>query len=280
MQKVDLFGKDIVTVQFSDIMDVAKFIDENRNKQNWRVVRKGCSDWDNNCNFDKAYNQMVYGYKYEQKLMDELADFRDENVLDMGWLSMDIEGSAYDMGAVVQGVPECCIAETAVEEKKHLRLVASVGFSAGMESKYIVNRGVAIADLAGSLMLKGYVVDLDFLMEDNPNHSHLPKVVFFVRVPQSGLCASTIAFLTSSQFLRKICIGVSDFILGVDVNGSATGFKTEEVMKWCKENALYFEDGYDIDDNAQMREMYKTPAKSRETVKRLYDEWLKSKGGN
>lgn len=279
MEKLDIFGN-AITVQFSDIMDVAKFIDENRHKQNWRVCRKESSDWDNNCDFDKAYNQMVYGYKYSQKLMDNLSDFRDADELGLGGLSMDVEGSAYDMGAVVQGVPECCIADTAVEEKKHLRLVASVGFNSGMESEYIVNRGVAIADLAGSLMLKGYIVDLDFLMQYNPNAGYLPSVVFFVRVPQSAICASTIAFLTSSQFLRKICIGVSDFILEHDVNGSATGFKSDKVLEWCKDKSLYFEDGYDIDDNSQIREMYATPEKSRETVKGIYEEWVKKKGWN
>ena len=278
MEYLNIFGNDIKTVQFADIMDMAKFIDENRGKQKWRVLEKDANSWNNNCDFDKAYNQMVYGYKYNQNLMDNLADFTDEDMLDIGGLSMDVEGSAYDMGAVVQGVPECCIADTAVEEKKHLRLVASVGFNSGVDSEYIINRGVAIADLAASLMLKGYVVDLDFLMQYNPTWSgSCGSAIFFIRIPPGGFCASTIAFLTSAQFLRKICIGVCDFILQKDIDGHATGIKSKKVLDWCKKNSLYSEDGYDIDNNSTVREMYRTPQKARETVKDIYDNWLKNK---
>ena len=275
MQYLDLFPE-TTTVQFDSVTDMANFITESRRKKNWRILRHDANDWNNNCDFDKAYDQMVFGYKdFSQEMVDDLNDFTDSEVLDRGGLSMDVEGSAYDMGAVLSGIPECCISDTSIEEKKHLRLVVSVGFSAGVDSKYILNRGVAIANLAGTLMMKGYVVDLDFLMQYN-SYGH-GKSVFFVRVPASNLCASTISFFASPQFLRKICIGVSDFILDRDINGNATGFKSSEVLSWCRKNSLYFDDGYDIDDNDQIEEMYRTPDIARKSVLEQYNNWLKSK---
>ena len=150
MQFLDIFPG-TKTVQFDSVTDMAKYITERRTQGNWTILTEDeSSDWNNNCTFDMAYDQMVYGYHdFTQQVVDDLGDFTDSEVLDRGGLSMDVEGSDYDMGAVLSGIPECCISDTIIEEKKHLRLVVSVGFSCNIDSKYILNRGVAIANLAG-----------------------------------------------------------------------------------------------------------------------------------
>lgn len=275
MKWIDTFGEDYKVVQFDSITDMAKFITENRDKRDWQILKSASGVFCNNCTFDEAYNQMVYGYNCNQQVMDSVTDFFDMDFYGGSNLIMDVEGSAYDIGSVVQDIPECCISDTTVEGKKYLRLVASVGFNSSVKSEHIINRGLAIAGLASSLLLKGYVVDLDFMMEYNPNLGK--KAIFFLRVPTGLASSSMIAFFNSPQFLRKICIGVADFILEEDINGNATGIKDKKILDWFRKNSLYFEDGYDINDNTLVEMMYKTPEKSKETIKKLFYNWLENK---
>ena len=270
MHELNLFPE-WKTVQFDSFSDLGSFIGERKGKRRWSIIQQDSSDWNNNVSFDKAIKQMLYGYDFDQRLVEGLKDFTDEDVIDRGGLNMDVEGSVYDMGAVIQGVPECCISDTRVEEKKHVRLVCSCGFSWSVDSDHILNRSIAVANLIGTLMTKGYVVDLDFI--DVYNAHSRGKSVFFVRIPTGSFCASTIAFLNSPQFLRRITIAVNDFILDYDICGDADGFKSEDILNWCKKNTLYFEDGYDM-GNDNVKKLYGTLEKAEETINKLYNEWL------
>lgn len=276
MKYLDNFGSDVVAVQFDSFTDMAGFITEKRKEYGYfSILRSNRSSWNNYCDFDDTYKQMLYGYTdFNQEMIEGLREFTDAGLMARGGLCMDTEGYSYDMGAVVQGIPECCISDNDIEEKKHIRVVASVGFNSSTDSRYIINRGVAIANLVGTLMLKGYVVDLDFVMAYNPTNESFKKCIFFLRIPTGTFCASTIAFVTSTQFLRLMCIGVCDFILGKNIDGHATGYKTQEVLDWCKNNSLYFEDGYEIGLNSLVRTMYETPEKAQKSINNAFNYWL------
>lgn len=272
MHELNLF-ENCKTIQFDSLSDIGNYIEKRKNARNWSSVRKSASSFNNYTDFDEAVKQMLFGYKFDERLIEGLNDFRDSETLDTGGLSMDVEGSVYDMGAVVQGVPECCISDTRIEGKKHLRLVCSVGFNCGSDSEHILNRSIAIANLIGTLLIKGYVVDLDFLMMYDAYSAG--KALFFVKIPNGSFCASTIAFLNSPQFLRTICVAVSDFILDKDIDGEANCRKSEEILQWCRNNSLYFPDWYDGYDD--MEELYGTVEKAEKTINSIYEKWVKSK---
>lgn len=275
MLYLDIFGKDYKTVQFDGISDIASFILKCKDKKKWRILEGEGWDFNNNCTFEEAFKQMVYGYKCDAKAVENISEFFDMDYYGGSSPVMDVEGSSYDIGSVIQDIPECCIADSSLESKKHIRFVVSVGFNSSIESKYILNRGLAITGLALNLMFRGYAIDLDFLMEYN---TYTKKTsVFFLRMPVGTFDYSLIAFLNSPQFLRRICIGVSDFILDEDINGNATGVKSYQVLKWCKENSLYFEDGYDVNNNKLIKEMYETPQKAIESIRKQYKKWVESK---
>jgi len=70
-------------------------------------------------------------------------------------LSMDVTGLGFDMGLVMQGVPECWITQAPSKEPKVVRIGVNTSCSAGIDHKIIINRGIGITALIQVLEASG-----------------------------------------------------------------------------------------------------------------------------
>lgn len=276
----DLF-ENCKTIEFMNMNDIYRYLKGSDRLNDFTVSKESASSFNNYTSFNDAVGQLLTGYDdYTKKIIDGIKCASDEEVETFG-VNFDVCGSLYDMGAVVEGVPECCISDFAPASKKCIRIVLSNAYSSGIEAKYILNRGIAITNLIFSLLSQGYVLDLKYCFYYQPNCCSTSSM-FFMNIPTDNLCIATIAYLMTPQFFRMIGVAVSDVNLNKNVNGYAKSFKPRDVLKQLRNESVYFSDGYDDKyfSNAEMKVRYDTVEKANETVLNFFNEYKIKKEKN
>ena len=76
-------------------------------------------------------------------------------------LQYDCCGAAFDVGAIVQGVPEAWVRPEPQQVKKEIRLLTNLSASSGVGTHALQTRGIAVAALALALQAKGHPVTID-----------------------------------------------------------------------------------------------------------------------
>lgn len=273
--------KDCKTIEFLNMNDIYQFLKSSEKLPSFDIYKERASDFNGGFDLKGAMTQLITGYdKYTQKIIDGLKNISEEETECFG-LNMDVCGSSYEMGSVVEGVPECCISDYAPSSKKCLKIVLSNVFSSSIDAKYILNRGIAITNLICSLIAQGYVLDLKYCFYYKPN-SYKTSSMFFMNIPTDNLCLATVAFLMTPQFMRLIGIAVSDVNLGKDICGYAKSIKDNEIINYLKDNSVYFLDGYDenIYDNCTMKLKYGDVEKATKTVSEYFNNYKIKKKNN
>ena len=104
----------LITKTFDNLYEYREFAEKCAKEENYSIVSRvkreaGRNDFYGNLKFEDTIEAMKYGIKdYTSYFLENIADTTSEEYGGQG-IFMDIEGFAYDMGAVVSGEPECCI---------------------------------------------------------------------------------------------------------------------------------------------------------------------------
>ncbi len=150
---------------------------------------------------DQTIDGMNYGFKkntdYFLEVIEDTKSFKD----DANLMYMDIEGFSYDMGAVVSGVPECCINTGLPAPTPCFKIFVDITFNWTYSAKQIMNRGIAITCLIENLILNGYIVDLYVMDFNRQSDIH---TMYTVKVDTQNLSIANIAFMSSPEYFRKI----------------------------------------------------------------------------
>jgi len=266
---------------FGSIIELQDYIEKKEKKTSWRVIEdnKYPRDWTGGFSYNQAKQQIITGdQKYTQKFIDGLSVVTSEETSNTQF-GFDVEGDSYDIGSVVEGVPECCIRQTFPEDKKYVRVIAALGFRDGTKEQAIINRGVAITHLVSTLMMQGYIVDFSVCMyctrREEGQHGG-----FILDLPRNMISVSSIAYVCSIQFFRIISLLVCDMINDRDWHGHCQGFKPHEFLEWARENAFYIEDDYDYDFEKDVSDYCRTPELAMSYVKEKYNNFCEKKKKN
>ena len=116
-------------------------------------------EWDLNTPFEKAAELAEFGWR------EHIADVeaylhKVKDVLRESWgTELDVCGEAVDIGAFLEGVPECMLSFS-VPQTKAVRIVAAITARCDADAPRLLNRGIAIAAAVYALQCTGTPVSL------------------------------------------------------------------------------------------------------------------------
>lgn len=247
-------------------------------------VSKEGGSWFGGVNYSQAMNNLIFGNKdTTQKFLDGLNDSRKE-VDTYNNIFLDTEGFAYDMGAVVEGDPNCCLNSIGEAPKKTINIGFPFSYHCGNKSDVIAWRGMAVTNLIYTLMNKGYIVNVKILgcykpqidIKFDGDSEHYYRSFFDMDLPVENLCIGTIAFYCSVEFFRIIMIlAQSMFCEQPTYNGYGKG--TRDIDDFY---SIYGKDMFIIPDGYMSDEMEKLTSQQHadSVVTRLFNEYCEKEG--
>lgn len=165
--------------------------------------------WNGTYSLDETVEGMRFGFqKSTDYFLDNIKEIRSQETTGKGTY-LDYEGFAYDMGSVVEGIPECCLNAELPAIKPCIKIMVDIAFDAWCGPDKLNNRGIAIANLINTLIINGFIIDLYFMRY---NHQNDMDIMFTVKVNTEVLPISTIAFMSSADFFRKIGFMTTDLV--------------------------------------------------------------------
>ena len=209
-ERIEKFGLDTYPTQyFESFNDIINHIESTPDLKSYTMYHKpktsprearfmGTSD------FEESMTHLKYGKaEITTRYLDKLKSLKNENGSENTGFFMDIEGCAYDMGAVVAGEPECCINQGAPSLHPHLTIYIDTGYNGDATQTVIDYRGIAIYHLLTNLIAKGYILDIYFVHYIDVNCG-AEKVAQKFKIPTENLVVSQIAFCGTCEFFRAI----------------------------------------------------------------------------
>ena len=196
--------------------------------------------------FDDILSRLKFGdEKMTTRYLDTLENLKDNSSIDISTFCMDIEGVAYDMGAVVAGEPECCINMGAPDTKPYLKIFIDTGYCGAVRPQVITNRGVAIFQLISNLIAKGYILDIyiiHYITVSKSGHQHYAQLI---KLSTEYLVTSQIAFGGTCEFFRIVtwlltAIQIKDKYY----TGNGRSMPDKKVIEEFKKEGLYIPSGY------------------------------------
>ena len=129
-------------------------------------------------------------------------------------IEYDTAGDYIDMGAYLEGVPECFGKITSAEgPKESVRIVASITASSIVHEDHIKNRGAAICALIDQLR-KTHFVSLDITVSSRGIMGKNLRTIFHVDM-QNDYSRDLIAFyLAHPGMLRRVWFAIAEIALG------------------------------------------------------------------
>lgn len=234
-------------IDFDNMAEVADYIEKQKNLEDYSITKESelapNSYFYGISKFDGLIDRMRFGdakitAKYIDKL--ETVNMEYETYENIGF---DIEGFAYDMGAVVSGEPECCLNTGFPDVKPHLNIYIDTGYCGSVNPDIIANRGVAILQLLNSLLSMGYILDIWIIHFIRTNNGQ-----FFsqrIKLSTEYLTIAQLAFCGTCEFFRVI----TWLLTAIQKNdkyytGSGKSEPEEAVIREMKKEGLYIPSGY------------------------------------
>ena len=256
-------------ITFFNNTDVVKYLENNGEKvKASEFYTRKASDFTNYKTYAQAFEGLKYGDKnYNNVFLDSLKDSEEGG--DAPAYVYDVTGLFYDMGAVVEGLPENSFNLTDTPEgNKNLKIYIDIAFSAGVDNKNLLNRGVAIFNLLNTLTIKGYILDVNFIC-NTFNRVNDKQYNFTFKLPENEINIATIAHYTSPEFFRVI-----NFVL-LDINGSDPSFsRGKNTSDYA--DGLFISAGYtptgDVDHKAI--NAVKTPEGAKKYIIDIFNNYI------
>ncbi len=162
--------------------------------------------------YEEAKEYLLHGKKdYSKEYNDMLNDIEyDECTCENEYRYTD-NGLFYDMGSVVEGLPENMLINEIDTNKKEYNIIIDIMYGCQISNNIINNRGKAIFKLLYTLISKNYNINIQFkgLSLEYKTRKNIKKAIEIVyNLPKNELNIPTIAFLCSSEFYRGIHLAI------------------------------------------------------------------------
>lgn len=244
-----LYNMDGYTVQeFDNLLHMWDFMKQNLDTySNCAVKRNWNESWINPSGKrpDDVIDMLVYGNDSVTQEFMELINTPDTTTDSMSGVRMDIQGCGYDMGAVVSGEPECCIAMDNPNVKECVDIYIDIGYPGNTKASVIAYRGVAIYKLINTLLTQGYIVTIHMCRYAKYDCGR-SKIATVLTLPTSDLSVSQIAFVSSVEYFRMLSWQLEEMLLdNYNTGGECNSGTPEEIIKKIKQDkGLFIPGGY------------------------------------
>lgn len=193
-------------LNFENLIDIVDYIKSRPNLNDYNFVQRinsgESAKFLGTNSLDKTLERLKYGNEtVTTKYLENIKDLKSENGDDGQGYFMDIQGVAYDMGAVVAGEPECCINTGAPNPRPYLKILIDTGYCGSVDQNTIDNRGIAIYQLINNLIAKNYILDVEFI--HYIDMGGIPYAQRF-KISLENLVISQIAFFGTCEFFRAV----------------------------------------------------------------------------
>ena len=240
-------GKKYPTIDFESMYDVAKYLENTKDLDEYSLTHTSVLSEQRSffgvSKFDGLLDRLKYGDTETTKYYLENLKKANEDGEEINNIHMDIEGFAYDMGAVVSGEPECCVNSGHPTVKPHLNIYIDTGYCGAVAPEIIANRGIAIYQLVSSLLSKGYLLDIWIIhyIDCSSGGRYCQRI----KLSTEYLTVSQLAFAGKCEFFRVItwlltAIQKKD----KDYQGSGKSEPAREVVEKLKKDGLFIPSGY------------------------------------
>lgn len=258
---------------FNSMSEIADYLEGIEDLNNYDLT-KDCVLREQACffgigSFKEIPDRLKYGdQKVTTIYIDKLKQLKSEGEQNTG-INMDIEGFAYDMGAVVSGEPECCLNSGYPETKPHLNIYIDIGYNGSVSPDTIANRGVAILQLISNLISQGYLLDIWIIHYIDTINGE--RCCQRVKLSTEFLTISQLAFAGKCEFFRV----VTWLLTAIQVKrrgytGSGRSMPSSDVLSELKKDGLYIPSGY-----TDGRFNHCSIKQALEYITEIYNEYVK-----
>lgn len=238
------------SVTFSELVNLASRDSSSsmvRSSRDDRLGFRGSSSFEEA--LDWARNGWAPGRSAVLELVDKFVDRISADVI-KEVDSFDVAGDELDVGAFLDGAPECFVASwdaDGLRERLPIRIAFNPGVNCGITTEAIVKRGAAIAALVELLEIAGFSVDLvaDHFCS-NYGSTHRFHVAIELKQAGAGLDGDRLAFaLVCPSFLRRLIFGFQE--MESDTVRQRMGFYTGGAYGHQEDNPAMLEPGSGVD---------------------------------
>ena len=240
-------GKRYPTQDFDNMFEVAKYLENIQDLNSYSLTKSYVlqeqSDFYGISKFDGVLDRLKYGDEGTTKEYLEKLNKAQEDGEEINNIHMDVEGFAYDMGAVVCGEPECCVNSGHPTVKPHLNIYIDTGYCGGVSPHIIANRGIAIYQLVTNLLAKGYLLDIWVVhyIDCSSGGSFCQRI----KLPTEYLTVSQLAFAGKCEFFRVVTWLLTAIQKKQHAyTGSGKSMPSRDVVEELKKDGLFIPSGY------------------------------------
>lgn len=267
--------KELKTKVFNSLNEQKEFIKEyiKKGKHVVSMIKrheKNQKDFYGKNSLEETLKGFDYGFQGNTEyFLENLSDTSNGEYTD-NCIRMDIEGCAYDMGAVIAGEPECCINMQTRGIGKRIEINIDLSFHCGFTAEEINNRGIAIVRLINTLLAKGYIVDLYVYCYNNQDDM---DVYYKTKISTETLTISTVAFISSVEFFRKIDWITTEVLRGKPSEDGlgCSRYSSSEVQNKITKSGLCIPGGYQGCNHDNVRSV----EAATKWVQKLYEDYCK-----
>lgn len=239
----------IKCVEFDGLIDQINYIKEhiNNNIFNCQEELDIKDNFHGKHSLKETLEGMMYGFKDSTDyFLNTVVELNEEDYNNNG-LYMDVEGFAYDMANVVNGIPECCLNSGCIDISPYIKIMIDISFPCMYTAQQIYNRGIAITNLINTLLLNNCIVDL-YIMRYN--HQYDQDIMYTLKIDTQTLSIANIAFMCTPDYFRKIAWITTDVIRGVQSEPSRGNSTILNFMlnSFKKNKVFFIGGGYSNDD--------------------------------
>lgn len=268
------YGCTIYEMQdFTSMSEIASYLEKQPNLNDYALTSRSRLSEDAEFfgvdSFEEIPKRLKYGdEKITMMYLSKLKALKEEGEENTG-VKMDIEGFAYDMGAVVSGEPECCLSSGYPQTKPHLNIYIDTGYCGAVAPDIIANRGVAILQLVSNLIAQGYLLDIWIVhyIETSNGGFYCQRV----KLSTEFLTISQLAFAGKCEFFRVVTWLLTAIQMQrTSYTGSGKSEPASDVIKALKKDGLYIPSGY-----TDGRFNYCSVKEAIEYVTEIYNDYIK-----
>lgn len=192
-----------LTLTTADILAIAEQVPDKNHSREYRS-RDFCSD-----TYEKALEYMRSGYKCEADKLSRIYQ-KTKGLVEFKELTYvkETNGLFFDVGEVLQGIPECWYAHGEDAPKKVLDIYVDTQYHCGITQESVMNRGAAIVAVVDKLS-QDYCVNLYGVIAADSGKTWSHRV--FIKIDTQPIDLDEIAFLfTCPAFVRRIYFGLAE----------------------------------------------------------------------
>lgn len=246
MKKYNEQGYDVI--EFDSMYECKQFIENTEDIKNYRLIDAMRREprFYGEKDFSKVLERLKYGDDLSLKYYLDNIKSKEDDTDSYNSIRMDIEGFAYDMGAVVSGEPECCLNQNAPSTSPYKKIYIDIGYNVSVPAKVIHNRGIAIYELISSLLAKGYILDIYIIHYITCNSGEICAQK--TKLNTDLLSIAHLAFAGTCEFFRVVSWLLTAIQIGEkSYCGEGMSKPSDRVLKSFPKDVFYIPAGYTDD---------------------------------